>query len=322
MKTRQTTAARWQTECPTPRKLRYPTKHAARTVANTRGRSIGVGLYTYYCKCGSYHLTRQRQEVSEVPDVEVHGLGHILGMDDDAFINVVTAEVMGNLDDVEREFLRLPQVVPRWKDALVMLRRRVESQLTAIRKLKKPSAEDDEWRTMLVEMVSAIDERQQECGDLWKALPRLPSTHKISRRTAGDRATETLVNRHLKEFIEIYRAEAERVGLTATPNSVLQDGISAELLRELRETHPQGVDPTVHVPRFPDVHLVLTGDESFDEAANLALGVIYQHLRNEVEGPAAAARVMRDLAVQVERLSDQSLTGLLWVVHDWITVHV
>lgn len=311
------TPTQWQSDCPTPRKMRYPTKHMARNTANMRGRSVGVPLYTYHCKCGSYHLTRQRQEITSVPEVQVHGLGHVLGMDDDAFLNVVISDVMGNLDETERGFLRHVQVVHRWRAGLITVRQRVESELSAVNKLRKPSAEDDEWRALLLEMVDGLTARQHECTELWKTTPRLPSAKKIMRRTAGDRATEILVERHLDEFVEIFHAEAARVGLNTTDTRVESD-----TLRELRKLHPPNVDVEQHEPRFPNAHLVLTGEESFDDVASLALGIVYQHVRDDVEGPMAAGRVLRDMALQIERCTDRTLTGLSWVIHEWLIIHM
>lgn len=307
----------WPADCPTPRKMRYSTKHAARNVANVRGRSVGVPLYTYHCKCGSYHLTRQRQEITSVPEVQIHGLGHVLGMDDDAFLNVVISDVMGNLDSVESEFLRHVQVIIRWRTGLIRARQRVEAELSSVTKLRRPTAEDDEWRTLLIEMIDGLTVRQHECAELWKTAPRLPSAKKIARRTAGDRATEILVNRHLDEFTEIFHAEATRVGLDVSGIQVKSEDAGA-----LRELHPPGVDVDQHEPRFPGAHLVLTGDESFDDAAALAIGIVYQHVRDDVEGPVSAGRVLRDMAIQVDRCSDRTLTGLIWIIHEWLNVHV
>lgn len=309
--------------CPTPRKVRYLTRGAARNAANVRSRSVGFPLYTYRCGCGSFHLTKRRQEeITNIPEVQVHGLGHILGMDENSFANVVIADVTGQLDPSDGEFLRHAQVIARWRDALVSLRKRVELQLSSLSKLRNPSPEDDEWRALLVEMVASVELRQGECGALARGGPAEQGEKKVVRRTAGDRAVSILVNRHLAEFTEIYYAEARRAGLDLA-GVYLPDGeLSADDLRKAREVSPAHIDVDTHEPRFPDAHLILIGDESFDDAAALVIGVIYRHLREEVESPLTAGRALRDMALQVERCSGRTLHELVQLARDWITVHV
>src|SRR5262245_16318737 len=216
-------------DCPTPRKMRFTTRSSAKRSAAYRSRSVGFPLYTYKCACGSFHMTRQRQEITETPDAQVHGLGHALGMRDDAFMNVVIADVGNALDPDEGVLLRHPDVVDRWRQTLINTRKKAEAELAEIRKLRSPTAEDDEWRSLLVEYIDVIGARQRECAEIRsrqgnvRPIPSVTAaaakaayveSRPTSRhRTAGDRAIETLVNRHRSEFSEIFNTEARRIGL-------------------------------------------------------------------------------------------------------------
>lgn len=314
-------------DCPTPRKMRYTTRSAAKNAAGVRSRSTGFPLYVYRCRCGSWHMTRQRQEITDVPLVQVHGLGHIIAMDDETFINAVIGDITGELDPSDAQFLRHLEVVTRWRAGLITVRQRVERQLASLNQLRSPSAEDDEWRLLLTETLEVITARQRECATIMlptvSANPAVVSTQaaitkKIVRRTAGDRAMEMLVNRHLSEFTELFYVEARRAGLPldGPPKT---DPFSQEELQRLRELRPDGsAEP---VPRFPDAHLVLTGDEPFDDVATLVIGVVYRYVR-ENEGPDAATRAVRDLTLQVERCPQHLVSELVRLAADWITVHV
>jgi hypothetical protein len=318
--------AEWA-DCPTPRKIRYNTRNAAKNAAGVRSRSTGFPLYVYRCRCGSWHMTRQRQEITDVPLVQVHGLGHILGMDDETFINTVICDITGDLDPSDGQFLRHPDVASRWKAGLTTVRQRVERQLASLNKLRSLSAEDDEWRMLLTETVDAITARQRECAGLLlpavSVTPAVAATtaavsKRLVRRSAGDRALELLVNRHLSEFTKLFHVEARRVGLPLDgPPKV--DPFDQEELRRLRDLDVNGAYEAT--PRFPDAHLVLTGDESFDDVATLVIGVVYRYVRDSDDGPEAAARAVRDLTLLIERCPQHLVAELIHIASDWVTVH-
>lgn len=340
-------------DCPTPRKMRFTTRSAAKKSASYRSRSVGFPLYTYKCGCGSWHMTRQRQETLETPEVHLHGVGHALGLPDDQFMNVVIGDVTNELAPDDGQFLRHADVLSRWRETLILVRQRAEREVASLRKLRDPSAEDDEWRTLLLEHIEVIGARQRECAELRtrvdvaaSARPRTPSQaitptyttperielrdvqrehvseQRLRRRTAGDRALEVFVNRYRREFNEIFNAEAERVGLNLR-FSLDGHALSDEDIRRLRVLESPAQLNGERPPRLPDAHLAITGDESFDEVLALLIGTVYRHLR-ERENGAVAARAVRDIVLQAERYRGEhrNVRAIAYIAHDWVTLHV
>ena len=336
-------------DCPTPNKMRFATRSAAKSAASYRSRSVGFPLYTYKCACKSWHMTRQRQEITETAEAQLHGIGHALGMTDGQFMNVVIRDITNELDPAEGEILRHPDVLDRWRESLIMVRRRAESEVASIRKLRAPSAEDDEWRTLLLEHIEIIGSRQRECATVRARDARpthvlsseltptyiteervrereyareQPSKARLARRTAGDRTLEILVNRHREEFSEIFNTEAERAGVTLRYSHNGHAPTDEEIAR-LRDMDPPGVTPADRQPRLPDAHLAITGEETFDEVAALLIGTVYRHLR-DVEGGVVAARAVRDIALQIERhrIEHRNIRSIAYVAHDWVSLHI
>jgi len=331
-------------DCPTPRKMRFMTRSAAKRSAAYRSRSTGFPLYVYKCNCKSWHMTRQRQELTDAPETQIHGVPHALGMTDDAFQNAVINDVMCSIAPDDAQFLRHIDVIDRWYATLVKTRKQAEAELTELRKLRNPSAEDAEWRDMLKECVDLVDARQRECAELRRVRDVVPakptpptyvsperaqlrqlkqaaaqSEYRLTRRTAGDRAIGILVDRHRAEFNEIYTVEGARAGLDLK----WFDEDEPVDVAFVRDQDPPGVTPEYRDPRLPDAHLVITGEETFDEAANLLIGAVYRHLR-EHEDANVASRAVRDLVLQIERVQDihRNIRSIAYIAHDWLTLHV
>lgn len=306
-------------DCPTPRKLRYRTEGDAKYAAKKRHNSVGIPLYVYKCPCGTWHLTKQRQNVSDIVECHILGIGHALGVDMETFLNVTMRDVHGLMDPDEAEILRHPEVRQRWANALLIMQQRTETELSRTRGI---NTTHNEWRAQLIEQLSLIGERRREVGGLGvapatvKVPPRVSNRTEL-RRTAGDRTIETLVGRHRDEFNEIFATEAERIGLEWRP-PVTRD-LTVPDIHELKDMTVNGETPA----RLASVHLVLSGAETFDEIVARLIAAVYRSISEDgaEDADERAARAARDIAIQSERALHRNVAEATHLARDWVTVH-
>lgn len=308
--------------CPTPTKVRYATRRTVKQEADRRGQLAGIELYYYECICGFYHLTKSksRDPIAAVPTVI--GVPHALGLSEAEFIMLVKFDLAGKLTEDESAILRHPTVVSRWRMALGVIRTEAESNLRRI-SAQAQTADTSGRREGCLRRITLIERRQLEAKTIRPEAPadgkseveRL-SERKRSRRTAGDRAVEVLVNRHHVEFAEIFHHEAKLAGVQLKFD--LAETLTKYDLEALRELHPAD---GVHKPRYPDVHVVLTGDEDFHDAVTLVVSAVYRHLR-ETDDDRSATHAIIDIVGALRKTSVRNLADALYVMDEWVTVHL
>ena len=306
--------------CPTPTKIRYATRRDAKKAAGEQSQKAGLDLRHYDCACGFYHLTKSQRTQQPGEPPEVIGVPHVMALTDVEFAALVRFEAHGRLTEDESAIIRHPEIASRWLTALGWIRDETESDLRRINEMVKSPANAGR-RDAKVRFIMEIERRQQEAKQIIRGLnieaPKVPNLKSQQRRTAGDRALEALANRHRFEFTELFRREADLIGLEL-PES-LEKMYERMGLQRLREMHPPELNG-MHVPRYPDVHVVLTGAEDFYEIGALVIGAIFRTLRNGEDDLDATHAVM-DIVGCMIRSKMRNVADAHNILGDWVTLH-
>lgn len=307
--------------CPTPTKIRYTSRRDAKREAAEQSQKSGLDLRFYDCVCGFYHLTKSAKTQSAGEPPEIIGIPHVLALNDIEFATLIRFEVQGKLTAAECAIIRHPEIASRWLTALGWIRDEAEADLRRINEMMKSPANAGR-RDAKIRFLEQIERRQQEAKQLVRELnierPKAPNLRSQQRRTAGDRALEALANRHRHEFADIFRREADIIGL-ALPVELEEVHRRIEV-EGLRELHPAELGDQ-HVPRYPEIHIVLTGQEDFYEIAALVVGAVFRHLRNGDDDLVATYAVI-DIVGCLHRTTIRNAEDARHVLGDWVTLHV
>lgn len=310
--------------CPTPTKVRYSSRREVRKAATEQGQRAGLKLSYYDCVCGFYHLTKLQREPNRGEPAEVIGVPHVMALNDIDFVTLVRFEMHGRLTEDECAIIRHPDIAARWATALGWLRDETEADLRRINEMTK-SASTKGRRQAKIDLIALIERRQREARHLVKQANAAAASEtdaqkillrKQQRRTAGERAIESLINRHKHEFAELFAAEAELVGLELPSQDLTHWRLSLEQLQQL---HPAELG-SEHVPRYPNIHVVLTGNESFYEIAALGVGAVFRHLRDG-DSDLAATYAVVDIVGALQRMTVRNARDAYHVLSDWVTIH-
>lgn len=308
--------------CPTPSKIRYTSRQEAKKESKKQSLTAGINLHSYECVCGFWHMSKHARTEYQDPVPTVVGVPHALGLNDDEFNAFVMFDLHGKLSEEESAILRHPTVVRRWSTTLTEIRAEVQDDLRQLGDGSSGSIMRTERRNAKVRFMEHVQRHQQEAKNLVAELPPVVkevvvSENKRLRRTAGERALESLVNRHRVEFTELFYREADAVGLTLTRTlDQMIENIGLEGLRELDVVKRH--DP--HTPRYPDVHIVLTGTEEFEEIVALTAGAIFRHLRDG-DSDVRATYAVVDIVGMLHKMSVRNVTDAIYIARDWVTLH-
>lgn len=212
--------------------MRYATLDTADRRAHFRSVQSDTGqtFTAYECACGWFHLSTSSADSFRCPDVDtVEEMAHLPVGD---FQEVVLLDVKGRLPATMAGFLRDPHVVQRWRGELKMLSSELASDLKRI-------PPDTERHRSIGQLATLTETRIREAyrllmqltGGSGAGIPapkitdpvlievraRRRARRKMLRSTAGEVAIERLVIAHAEEFQQIFREEADKIGLVLDP---------------------------------------------------------------------------------------------------------
>jgi hypothetical protein len=304
--------------CPTPLKIRFGSRRDAKKSITDQG-DIGVKLHTYECVCGFHHLTKSPGMSSVDSIMTVVAVPHALGLNDDEFREFVRFDVVGRLTADESAILRDAQIAPRWSKTLLEIRRDAERDLRHLSGLPSKGPGVLGRRAAKIKYLEDVGVLQAEANKLLydHGIVRVTeprSETKIRRASAGERALQALVSRYRVEFTKIFMRECELLGFDDALTE--EDALEKLTVKALRELRPH--DGTRPLPRYPDVHVVLTGAEDFYDIATAVVSGIYTHLRGDDDRIATEA--IFDIVGALHRTTYPNVAEAVNIVREWVTL--
>lgn len=197
--------------CPTPAKNRYSTKETADRIA--RG-AIATVLYSYQCRCGWHHLTKQAPR--EPAGDDLRGISAtpetVAALNDEDFRLLARAELFGWATDASvSEALRDEKNLYRWDDTLKVLATEVNQQFADRKKDQSPQTK--EWRERAKTYMAILATRKAEVRSLRRTLHAKKRSAENAERALWRKGTQALVRRHRAEHAALVFEEYVKAGI-------------------------------------------------------------------------------------------------------------
>lgn len=202
-------------DCPTPTKRGFLTLGAANAAMK---QAVETELYTYMCRCGTYHLTRRTQVTD--PNVDQDQIRRLLAMTDPEFDSQVSLDMRGRALPGVVSALRSAECIPRWYGCLVAKYEGYQALLSRSKGDRSLAARG--VRSDLLRGQGAVLQRLKEVKELRslrnkqarearqerkRAAEAFHEPGRQRHKEASNRAISRLIREHPEEF-EFYLGEA------------------------------------------------------------------------------------------------------------------